>query len=223
MRKLAIAVISLALPAWAAVAGSTPPSGRQHFSIAGIGIGDKSINVFSSLRREGYKVIRITRSASFTQRLTDARNAELRLPPNKTKVTDIGSVYAVVADQRLWVTFDDDASGSRVVSAVNYEASYVAHPFPQVRRKLTERYGEPQATDGTGSAWCSLDPAEICLAGGRRGERIKIGFGYRGFDPTAETAELTTIRLDAGEYLIQRWRAAFRAALSKAVKTRDAF
>ena len=220
MRKLVIAVISLALTAWAATAGSTPPSNRQHFSIAGIGIGDKPANVFSALRREGYLAIRVTRSASFTQRLTDARNAELRLPPNKTKVTDIGSVSAVVADQRLWIAFDDDATGSRVVSAVNYEASYVAHPFPQVRRKLIERYGEPQATDGTGSAWCSLDPAEICLAGGRRGQRIKVGFGYRGFDPNTE---LTTIRLEAGEYLLQRWKAAFRAALARSLKSRDAF
>jgi hypothetical protein len=216
LRKFIIAVAALLVNQAAPAAG--PVSG--HFSVAGIQIGDRPAAALAALMREGYRIERTSRSDSFRQRLSDATNAELRHPSEKVRITDFASAFAEQGDQRIRVNFDDDATGSRVVSSVYYEASAVAHPFGRVRRMILDRYGRPRAEDGSGSVWCTTDPPDVCLAEGRRGERLKLGHDYRGFDPDAA---LTTIRLDAGKDLLDSWDAAFRSALATRLKSRDAF
>lgn len=215
MRKFAIATAVVAISTQTATKPLPSP-----FTIAGINIGEKPTEVLRDLRREGYRIVKVSQSDSFRQRLSDARNAELRQPFSKAKTTDVRSVMATQADQRIRVNFDDDAIGSRVVSSIYYDASYVAHPFSRVRATMINRYGRPKVEDGTGTVWCINDPADVCLAHGVRGDRLKVGHDYRGFDPSSE---LTTIELVAGNDLSKAWLAGFREALTRLLQSKDAF
>lgn len=220
-------VASMAFPmlafAAATVLLATPAAAKpmqSPFNIAGAHIGQRAADVLRGLRSQGYRIAKASQSASFRQRLSDARNAELRQPYDKVRTTDVGSVIATQADQHIRVNFDDDATGSRVVSAIYYDASSVAHPFGRVRATMIDRYGQPQAEDGTGPVWCANDAPGVCLAHGARGDRLKVGHDYRTFDPSTE---LTTIELVAGTNLVKSWQVGFRAALARLLKSRDAF
>jgi hypothetical protein len=210
----------LSIIAFAAVLATQAAAAQSQFSIAGVHVGEKPADVLSRLRSEGYGVVKVSRSDSFRQRLSDARNAELRQPHDRVRTTDVGTIVATHYDQRIRVNFDDDATGSRIVSSIHYDASSVAHPFNRVRATMVRRYGRPRAEDGTGPVWCTNDTPDVCLAHGVRGDRLKVGHDYRGFDPAAE---LTTIELVAGNDLVGSWEEGFRAALAQVLKSRDAF
>jgi hypothetical protein len=192
----------------------------SRLSISGIHTGDVSTQVFAALRRENYAVVRVSRSESFRDRLSDALNVELRQATRREQATAIDSVRALIGDQRLLIRFDDDAKGNRVVSSVHYEASSIARPFKLVGRMLTERYGPPTASDGTGAVWCEADPPQVCLASGVRGSRLKLGHDYRGFDLNSE---LTTIQLEVGTETRAGWAAGFKAALARLMRSKNAF
>ena len=195
------------------------PKGLQ-LAISGIRIGQSPAASLKSLKSEGYRITSVVQSASFRQRLADARNAELRVPSDPAKSTEVSSVLATQADQHIRINYDDDATGARVASSIHFDASSVAHPFGHIRATLINRYGPPQAEDGTGSVWCTGDQPNICLAHGVRGNRLKVGHDYRGFDPASK---LTTIELVAGDDLRKSWRDGFRGALSRLVKSKNAF
>ena len=146
------AIVATAISSAQAVTKPMPPT----FSIAGIHIGERPADVLSDLKRAGYRVVKVSQSDTFKQRLSDARNAELRQPNDRGRTTDVGSVFATQADQHIRVNFDDNSTGSRVVSAIFYEASSVAHPFGRGRATMISRYGQPQAEDGTGPVWTSM-------------------------------------------------------------------
>jgi hypothetical protein len=192
----------------------------SEFKVAGVHIGDSPSDVLKALRAEGYGVTRVSRSDSFAQRLSDAKNAELRRPLDRVRSTDIEVIIAEEADQRVRVRFDDGATGSRVVSSVHYEASSVARPFSRILKTLVDRYGRPQASDGTGAFWCTNDPPDVCLAGGVHGGRLKVGHDYRCFNPSCE---LTTIELQPGTDLLNLWKARFDKALAPLLRSKDAF
>jgi hypothetical protein len=221
MRDLAavLACVAAVIPIGAAFAETSPVN---RFSIAGAYIGEKPADALNALKGEGYRIATVSQSDSFKQRLSDARNTELRRPFDKVRATDVASVIAIQADQRIRINFDDDAAGSRVVSSIYYQGSFVAHPFDRVRRTMVSRYGHPQAEDGTGPVWCTRDPPGVCLAHGVHGDRLKVGHDYRGFDPTSGP-QFTTIELGAGNDLLDSWREGFHAALARLLKSTDAF
>ncbi|WP_294120635.1 hypothetical protein [Sphingomonas sp.] len=223
MRRLSDTFASVGYISTIALLCGSPAAAKpvpSTFSIAGVHIGQKPADVLSALRREGYRIAKVSQSDSFRQRLSDARNAELRQPYDKARATDVGNVIAAQADQRIRVNFDDDATGSRVVSAIYYEASSVVHPFDRVRATMIGRYGQPEAEDGTGPVWCVNDAPDVCKAHGVLGDRLKVGHDHRGFD---HSAELTTIELVAGIDSSKSWQDGFRAALARLLKSRDAF
>jgi hypothetical protein len=119
----------------------------------GIHVGENPSDAVNALMQQGYRITSTSRSESFTQRLSDAKNAQLRPATVAVRNTDIASIAAEQGDQRIRVNFDDDAAGVRAVSSVHYDASSLAHPFDRVLKTLIERYGRPQAGDGTGSVW----------------------------------------------------------------------
>lgn len=195
---------------------STQPS----FAIADIHVGDSPSEVKASLRRAGYNLTKVTMTDSYRQRLLDARSSVLHGSGNRDKAKDVGRIAAFSADQRINVTFEDDSSGSRVVSKVYYEAPSLVRPFSIVRTEIINRYGAPLASNGTGSVWCVNDSKGACMDEANHSPRLKIGHDHEGFDISAE---LTTLELDAGADTKRAWMVAHRLDLARLLRSPDAF
>jgi len=193
---------------------------QSDFAVAGIHIGDTPAQVREALSGLGYKIIKVTKFDSYQKRLLDARNLELRRAPTAATSLDVGSYSALLNDQRIYVRFDDNDSGTRVVAYVRYETSYKARPFPVVGKKLVERYGEPNAADATGAVWCIGGKQRGCGIGGNDGVWLKIGHDYLAFNGNAE---LTVIELHAGRDAERRWAAAYRADIARLLRSKDGF
>ena len=176
--------------------------------------------VTSALRHAGYQPTKVTVIDSYRQRLLNGRSAELGRQESGEHSKDNSSISAYFADQRIRVVFDDDSAGMRRASRVQYEASSLAHPFNAVGSELVKRYGQPQASDGTGSVWCVNDSDGACMNEANHSSRLKIGHDHRGFDASSE---LTTIELDAGADERRAWQEAFRRRVARAMASPNAF
>lgn len=207
--------MKLALMILAIVA--SPAAAAQPLAIAGVHLRDTPAEAMAAVEAEGYQVRQVVTSQTYSQRLQTERARRLRVGLPKITPTGIGSFAAIQGDQKLTVIFDDDESRRRVVSSISYIGRDVAHPYPEVLKKLIERYGPPTNTRPQSAAWCN-EAKEGCNAGGISSSDMLSVRAEGGF-----SGNITNIELQIGERSEKAWKFSFLSDLRKIARAKDAF
>lgn len=192
------------------------------YTVGGVHLGDSPAAAQAALKGEGYSVT-VLASISYQQRLSAMRAANLKRAPAVTRPAGVGSFRATNGSQQITVTFDDDASGRRVVSRVLYSAPELAHPYGTTLQTLVTRYGQPTIVRPYGAVWCygvragsgDDDGCDVGVAAEDDNLTVRP---QGGFGPA-----MTLIDLQVGKKTLKVRAEAHEADLRRLVRERDAF
>ena len=192
------------------------------YAVGGVHLGDSPATAQAALKGEAYSVT-VRASFSYQQRLSAMRGANFKRTQAVTQPAGVGSFRAINGSQQITVTFDDDASGRRVVSRVLYSAPELAHPYGTSLKTLVTRYGQPTIVRPYGAVWCygarlgSSDDDGCDVGVTAQDDNLSVR-PQGGFGPA-----IILIDLQVGKKTLKAWATAHEADLRRLVRERDAF